>query len=197
MSEPAVPTPGAADGRPHSLGSGIDALRARWGWIVALGLFFIVAGFVALGSVIAATVASVLVVGVMMIVSGIAEIVHAFGVKTWGRFALWLALGLLYVLAGLTVFANPVLAAGVLTLILGAALVASGLLRIFLAFQMKEGTPWGLVALSGAITTLLGAMILAHWPASGLYVLGVLLGIDLIFAGSGWLMMGLGLRKRH
>ena len=72
-----------------------------------------------------------------------------------------------------------------------------GVLRIFLAFHMKNaGSPWGWVALSGIVTFALGCMIIAQWPASSLYVLGVFLGIDLIFIGSGWITMGLALKKR-
>jgi uncharacterized membrane protein HdeD (DUF308 family) len=75
----------ASDTSPNlSLGSGVAALHAKWGWIVALGAVYLVAGFVALGSVVMATVASVIVVGAMMIVAGAAEIIGAFQMKSWG-----------------------------------------------------------------------------------------------------------------
>jgi uncharacterized membrane protein HdeD (DUF308 family) len=170
-------------------------LRAKWGWIVALGVVYLVAGFIALGSVAMATVASVFVVGVMMIVAGVAEVISAFQIKTWGRFLLWVLLGLLYVVAGFVTFQNPLLAAVLLTLILGASLVASGIMRIILAFSMKRETPWIWVALSGVITLLLGGLILARWPVSSLYILGLFLGIDLIVAGASWIGIGLGLRR--
>ena len=73
--------------------SGIQSLRTKWGWIVALGVVYVIVGLVALGSVVTATVASVLVVGIMMVVAGIAEVISAFQVRTWGKFALWLLLG--------------------------------------------------------------------------------------------------------
>ena len=82
------------------------------------------------------------------------------------------------------------------TILLGFSLLASGIMRIVLAFSMKDEMPWIWVALSGAITLLLGLIILAHWPVSGLYILGLFLGIDLIIAGVGWIGIGLGL-KRH
>jgi uncharacterized membrane protein HdeD (DUF308 family) len=177
-------------------GNGIEALRAKWGWIVALGVIYLIAGFVALGSVLMATVASVFVVGIMMLISGFAEVINAFQVKTWGKFFLWLLLGLLYIVAGFVTFQNPLLAAVVLTLVLGFALVASGIMRIVLAFFMKQGAPWGWVALSGVITLALGLIILGHWPVSSLYILGILLGIDLIFAGASWIGVGLTLKRR-
>ena len=73
----------------------VAPLRAKWGWIVALGAVYVVAGVVALGSVVSATAATVLIVGAMMIVSGVAEVINALQVKTWGRFLFWLALGIL------------------------------------------------------------------------------------------------------
>src|SRR6202021_3605363 len=143
-------------------------LRAKWGWIVSLGVVYLLAGFIALGSVVMATVASVFVVGVMMIVAGVAEVFSAFQIKSWGKFLLWVLLGVLYILAGFVTFENPLLAAALLTLILGASLVASGLMRIILAFSMKQETPWTCIVLSGAITLLLGLLILAHCAFSRL-----------------------------
>ncbi len=168
-------------------GSEMAPLRAKWGWIVALGVVYVLAGFIALGSVVMATVASVFVVGAMMIVAGVAEVISAFQVKSWGKFLLWVLLGALYIIAGFVTFQNPLLAAALLTLILGASLVASGIMRIILAFSMKQETPWIWILLSSVITLLLGLLILAHWPVSSLYILGVFLGIDLIMAGAGWI----------
>jgi uncharacterized membrane protein HdeD (DUF308 family) len=176
-------------------GSEMAPLRAKWGWIVALGVVYLLAGLIALGSVVVATVASVLVVGVMMIIAGVAEVFSAFQVKSWGKFLLWVLLGTLYIIAGFVTFENPLLAAALLTLILGASLVASGIMRIILAFSMKQETPWTWILLSGVITLLLGLLILAHWPVSSFYILGLFLGIDLIMAGAGWIGLGFGLHR--
>jgi uncharacterized membrane protein HdeD (DUF308 family) len=176
--------------------SGLAPLRAKWGWIVALGMVYVVVGLIALGSVVIATAAGVLVVGVMMVIAGVAEVFNAFQVKSWGKFLLWLLLGALYIVAGIVTFANPLLAAAVLTLMLGAALVVCGVVRIVLAFSMQQGAPWIWVALSGVITLLLGIIILARWPVSSLYVLGIFLGVDLVIAGASWIGIGLGLRRR-
>jgi uncharacterized membrane protein HdeD (DUF308 family) len=176
-------------------GSDTAPLRAKSGWIIALGVIYLIAGFIALGSVMMATVASVLIVGVMMIIAGVAEVFSAFQIKSWGKFLLWVLLGVLYIVAGFVTFQNPLLAAVLLTLILGASLAASGIMRIFLAFSMKRETPWIWVALSGVITVLLGVLILVRWPVSSLYILGLFLGIDLIMAGAGWVGIGFGLRR--
>ncbi len=174
----------------------LEPLRAKSGWIVALGVVYVIAGLVALGSVVFATVATVFVVGIMMLIAGVAEVINAFQIKTWGKFLLWLLIGVLYIVAGFVTFDNPLLAAAVLTLVLGSTLIASGIMRIILGFNMKEGMPWLWVVLSGVVTLLLGLIIVAHWPVSGLYILGLFLGIDLVFAGIGWIGVGFGLRNR-
>src|SRR5215467_16100990 len=109
-----------------SRSSELEPLRAKWGWILALGVIYVIAGFIALGSVVTATVASVFVVGIMMLVAGVAEVINAFQIKTWGRFLVWLLLGALYIVAGFAAFANPLLAAVFLTLLLAFALIVSG-----------------------------------------------------------------------
>ena len=179
----------------HSLA--LQPLRAKWGWIVALGVIYVIVGLVALGSIATAAVASVFLVGVMMVVAGIAEVLNAFQIRTWGKFPLWLLLGALYIFAGIMTFENPLLAAVLLTFLLGLALVASGAMRLVLAFGMKESTPWTWVAFSGAVTLLLGLVILARWPVSSVYVLGLFLGIDLVIAGASWIGIGLDLRARN
>jgi uncharacterized membrane protein HdeD (DUF308 family) len=185
-------------GSPRSFedASGLEPLRAKSGWIIALGVVYIIAGIIALGSVVLATVATVFVVGIMMVIAGVAEVVNAFQIKTWGRFLLWLLLGALYIVAGFITFENPLLAAAILTLFLGIALIASGIMRIVLAFSMQAVMPWIWVLLSGIITLLLGLVVVAHWPVSSLYILGIFLGVDLVLAGASWIGIGLGL-KRH
>ena len=187
----------ALDTSPNlGLGPGTAALHAKWGWVVALGAVYLVTGFIALGSMVMATVASVFVVGVMMIVAGATEIIGAFQMKSWGKFLIWALLGVLYIVAGFLTFENPLFAAALLTLFLGASLLASGAVRLFLAFNMKSESPWVWVALSAVITLLLGLLILARWPVNSVYILGLFLGIDLIMAGAAWVSLGFALKRR-
>ena len=86
-----------------------------------------------------ATVSAVLIVGIMMLMAGVAEIIAAFSVKGWGKAIFWGLLGALYVVAGIIAFSNPFEAATLLTLMLGIALIVGGLVRIFLAWQHARG----------------------------------------------------------
>jgi uncharacterized membrane protein HdeD (DUF308 family) len=175
---------------------GLEPLRAKPGWIIALGVVYLIAGIIALGSVVFATLVSVFIVGIMMLISGAAEVVNAFQFKSWGRFIIWLLLGVLYIVAGFLTFENPALAAAIFTLFLGFALIASGIMRGILAFSLQRATPWIWVLVSAIVTFLLGLVIVAHWPVSSLYTLGIFLGVDLVIAGAGWIGIGLGLRNR-
>jgi uncharacterized membrane protein HdeD (DUF308 family) len=172
-----------------------DEVRGKWGWFVALGILMIVAGFIALMSVFLATIVSVLIVGWMMIITGVLEIIHGFQIKRWGRFFLEVAIGVLYVVGGFFAVMNPLLASTVLTLFLGILLIAAGVFRVVMAMQMRSGSYWGWIALSGVITLLLGALIVFRRPVSSLYVLGIFLGADLIIAGVSWLTAGLFFRR--
>jgi uncharacterized membrane protein HdeD (DUF308 family) len=172
-----------------------EPLRTKSGWIVALGIVYLIAGLVALSSVALATAVSVFLVGIMMLVSGVAEVLNALQMKSWGKFVLWLLLGLLYILAGILTFENPLLTAKLLTLLLGASLIASGIAKIILAFSVKAGSSW-FVVLAGVITLLVGLVIVAQWPWGSLFVLGIFLAVDLILTGIGWIAVGLGLKPR-
>jgi uncharacterized membrane protein HdeD (DUF308 family) len=161
-----------------------------------LGVFYVLTGLIALSSVALATATTVFVVGVMMLIAGVAQVINAFQLQSGGKALHWGMLGMLYIVAGIMTFENPLLAAMLLTFLVGAMLVASGALRLILAFDIKEEIPWAGVACSGVITMLVGGVFLIHWPVSSVYVLGILLGLDLVFTGSGWILVGLGLKSR-
>lgn len=170
-------------------------LKARWGWIVALGVLFLIGGIVALSSLVTATVASVFIVGIMMTIAGVAEIIHGFRMKSWGQFFWWIVIGALYVVAGFIAFTNPLLASAALTLMLGIGLIAAGVFRGVLAFRLRQESGWVWVLISAIITVIVGLIIVAGWPATSLFTLGIFLGVDLLFAGVAWIFSGLALRK--
>ena len=133
-------SPGMSDAIRGSIGE----LRSKWGWFVGLGIVMLIVGVIALGNLLAATVASVYFVGFMMLIAGGFEIAQSFGVKSWGGFFWWLLGGLLYAVAGIVAFTNPLLASAVLTLILAASLIASGLAAHLDRLQAMAGQRIGL-----------------------------------------------------
>lgn len=179
----------------HALGGAIHRLSVQWKYFVGLGLLATLLGAAALTLVVASTIVSVVTLGVFIVLSGIVEVVIGTRSRSWGRFFLWILAGLLYIAAGASVIAQPLFAASVFTLLLGAGLVATGLIRVWLGLELPPGQPSGMVLFSGAITTALGVLILIGWPGNSLYVLGLMLGLDLIFYGWGWIGFGLFLRR--
>jgi uncharacterized membrane protein HdeD (DUF308 family) len=156
-------------------------------WVcVLLGLVMIVAGFFVLGNVVLATVISTIFIGWISIVAGAFEIVHAFWTKGWGGFIWQILLGILYIAFGIVLVTQPVASALILTYILGLLLLISGFVRIFLGFSHWREAGWVMV-LSGIFGVLAGLVILTGFPVTGFWVLGFLLGVDLIFHGIGWL----------
>jgi uncharacterized membrane protein HdeD (DUF308 family) len=153
---------------------------------VLLGIVFILAGIVVLGDVVVATIISAIVIGMAAIIAGGFEIAHAFWTKGWGGFLWQILLGILYLAFGFVLVSQPVSGALLLTYVLGVLLFLSGLLRIFLALRHWSEAGW-IMLLSGSFAVIMGLIILARWPVSGLWILGLLLGIDLISHGIGWL----------
>lgn len=180
---------------PKSLGGSITEVRSKWGWFVALGIAFLVLGVIAFYNVVIATVASVFFVGWLMLIGAVAEIIHAFGVKTWGSFFWWLLSGIVYAIAGIVTLMNPLLASAVLTFVLAISLIAAGVLRIWVGIKARPDANWGWVVAGGVITLLLGAIIAIGWPVNSLWILGMFLAIDLIFQGWSFIAFGLALRR--
>lgn len=178
-----------------ALKTAIGETRDKWGWFVALGVLLLVFGGIAFGNLFIATVASVYLVGWLMLFAGAVEIVHAFGVKSWGRFFYWLLSGLLYALAGFFAFYNPLLASTVLTLLLAVALIASGVLRTWVGYQHRGEKGSGWIIAAGVVTVLAGVVIAIGWPVNSLWVLGMFLAIDLIFQGWTFIAFGLALKR--
>ena len=166
-----------------SLGTHLVPLRRSWGWLMAAGIALIVLGMAGLGAVALLSLASAIWFGAMILVGGVVVLIDAFRHQGWKSRVLHILIGLLYVAVGLMTFANPLLATASLTLLAGAALVATGVLRLVVAFQNRELPAWRWLALSGALSLLLGGMILAQWPGSSVWVLGTFFAIELIFQG--------------
>ena len=132
--------------------------------------------------------------GVIMLIGGISQVVIAFWAGRWSGFLLQVLVGILYVVVGFMVIDAPVASAASLTLVIAAFLFIGGVIRIVVA--MAERFPgWGWVLLNGAVTLLLGLLIYKQWPLSGVFVIGLFVGIEMIFNGWYWVMLSIGLKK--
>jgi uncharacterized membrane protein HdeD (DUF308 family) len=168
-------------------------LGRLWWLFLVLGLVSVFVGLVAISAAFLATLASVTVFGVLLLAAGIAEVIHAVMVRNLKGFALHLLGAALYLLVGLFMLEDPVRAAAVLTLLLAAYLLVAGVLRVIFALAVQfVGWPW--VLLNGVVDLVLGVMIWREWPGSSLWVIGLFVGIDLLFHGWSWVIMALTVR---
>ncbi|MBP0438603.1 HdeD family acid-resistance protein [Tianweitania sediminis] len=191
ISHASPPNPAATDRR-----LAMGELRHRWGWFVAFGLVLVLLGTVGLLNMLVATVASVYTVAILMLIGAGTQIAHAFSVKSWSGFLLWVLGGVVYAIAGFAALVNPLLASAILTLLLAAALIVSGVVRAWVGFQARPAPNWGWVVLSGAVTFLAGLVIAMGWPVNSLWVLGMFLALDLLFQGWAMIAFGLALKRR-
>src|SRR5262245_29599790 len=187
MSLPSLLSPGGA------IADEVASLRRMWWLLLALGLVTVVVGLLAISSTFVATLASVLVFGWLLLIAGVTEVVHALMVRNGRGFALHLLAAALYLLVGFFILEHPVRAAEVLTLLLAASFLVGGVLRIVFSLTVRfPSWPW--VLLNGVVDLLLGGLIWAGWPESSLWVIGLFVGIDLLFHGMSWVMLALNVR---
>jgi uncharacterized membrane protein HdeD (DUF308 family) len=167
-----------------------SGLSAPPTWVrVLLGLVLVLAGVFVLGDVTLATFISTIFIAVTAIVAGGFEIVHAFWTKGWGGFVWQILLGALYVAFGIVLLNEPVSGTLILTYVLGLVLLLSGFVRVLLSVSHWKDAGWFML-LSGVVGVLAGLVILTGFPMTGLWVLGLLLGIDLVAHGIAWLTYG-------
>ncbi len=174
--------------------AGAAELRRKWGWFVALGIVLVILGMIALGSALFVTLASMLFFGWLMIFGGIVEAVHAFSCKRWSGFFLDLLTGLLYVVVGFIIVNHPLQTAVALTLLIAMFLLFSGIFRIVVAFSVRYQNRWW-IFFHGFIDVVLGFIIWQQWPESSLWIVGMFIGIDMLF--NGWSLVMLGLAAKN
>jgi uncharacterized membrane protein HdeD (DUF308 family) len=169
--------------------------KKHWGWLLGLGIVFLVLGLIGLGLLAVLTMASVLLFGVLVLVGGVLQFAQAFAFKG-GKTSIWnLLMALLYLIVGVLVILNPLGASVVLTLLLAIALIIVGVFRIVLALQMKAHRNWIWPLIGGIITVLLGVLIWATWPGSGLWVLGMFVAVELIVQGFSTILVALAAKQ--
>ncbi len=169
--------------------------RTRWGWFVALGIAQLALGIVAWFDVIAFTIAGVIFIGALLLVAGVFQVVHAFMDREWGGFALHVLVGILYVIGGFLLMDEPLQGSVIITILVSAALIIGGVLRIAIGVQHRHMAGWGLLIIGGIISLIVGVMLYLMLPWSGLWVVGTLIAVELIFHGVSWIQFGLALRR--
>ena len=175
----------------------LHTLQKQWWWLLLLGVLMFILGVVSISSAVymyLTSVAMVILFGITLLLAAIGQIVTSFWAGQWRGSLLHVLGGLLYLVLGFVVLNHPTEAALALTFVLGVAFLIGGLFRIVAALQIKFHN-WGWPLLNGIITLLMGILILKGWPSTGLWVIGMFVGIDLIFNGLAWAMLAFDVRR--
>jgi uncharacterized membrane protein HdeD (DUF308 family) len=171
----------------------LAAFRRNCLWFVLLGMALIIVGFIALGSLVLASRATVTAIGALLLVAGMVEASGAFWCFRWNEVFWYLLSGVLSIVVGGILLWAPIDA--LLALLLACLLMAGGVFKINAAF-IDWSEAWGWPLLSGFIDLVLGLLIWMEWPVSTLWVLGLFVGISLVFRGFNWIGLGVALRSR-
>jgi uncharacterized membrane protein HdeD (DUF308 family) len=162
-----------------------------WYLLLAAGIIAVLGGIFALLNPVAATMTATILAAWFFIVTGIVLLATVFSEMGWGR-RIWTAfLGILGVFVGISILGNPLEGVLTLTLVVGIAFLAEGIVKLIMAFGTR-GTPYfWLVLISGAISVLLGGMILSNFPQSAVTILGILLAVELLSTGAAMIALSL------
>ena len=172
----------------------LQEIGNKWGWFLGVGIVMIILGVIGIGATFAVTVTTVTFFGILILIGGGIQLVDAFkhkGLSLAGK----VVIALLYIAVGYVMVANPLLASSVLTLFIAWSLVAIGIMRILMAIRHHGMPGWVWLLIGGIATTFLGVMILNNWPASGLWVIGLFVAIELIINGWDMVMTGLAAKQ--
>lgn len=170
----------------------LERIKKNAGSTIVIGIIVLIVGFLAMGAPLITGLSIALLIGVMLILGGIAQLV--FSIQT-GKGIFSILFSVLAIIVGGYMLFNPAVALDSLTIILAAYLIVSGIFQAIMAIQIKPIKGWGWMLFSGITSVLLGGMIWSQFPLSGDWAIGLLVGINLFFSGWSLIMTGLAARS--
>jgi uncharacterized membrane protein HdeD (DUF308 family) len=175
----------------------LSHMKDNWWWFALLGVLLVVCGTCAIifpAITVLTTVAVTTVLGILLMVSGVATIVGAFFAGKWSGLLLQLLVGILYLAAGFVVAEDPVNMSLVITVFLSVSFMVLGAFRTVAALVLHF-PQWGWVLLNGVVTLLAGIVIYRNLPYDSFVIIGLLVGIEMLFNGWTWIMLSQVLRN--
>ena len=172
----------------------VQVTRDSWKWYLALGIVLVVTGGFAMVFPLGAAYGIEVFVGILLLISGSAFLINAVASHKQG-FVWQIVLALIYIAVGIMLLVYPLSGVVTLTLVLGICFLVSGTFKSLVALSSRKSQGWGMLLVSGLLGIILGILILASWPSSSAWVIGLLVGIDLLFAGMTMIMLALAARN--
>jgi uncharacterized membrane protein HdeD (DUF308 family) len=168
-------------------------LRDHWLLLFILGIGLEVVGTLSIIFSFLATIWTVTLLGTFLLAGAIIQVVNAVTCRNWRGFTVHLIGGILYGVVGMLMINHPVETAFALTLMVAATFIMVGIIRIIMAATDHfEGWPW--VMLNGFISLFLGIYIWRLFPVDSFWLIGLFVGIEMLFAGMTWIFLAIRIR---
>jgi uncharacterized membrane protein HdeD (DUF308 family) len=174
-----------------------EAVRRYWGLFLVQGLVMLVLGLLALARPMIATLAVEIFAGWLFLVGGIVGLAGMFTARKMPGFVWSLIRAVMAIIIGILLLWRPLAGILTLTLLLAAFFAAQGVAQIIASLSQRAALPgsWAWVLLSGVIDLILAAIIISGWPGTAAWVLGLLVGINLIMSGVALVVTALACRR--
>ncbi|MEM6422680.1 MAG: DUF308 domain-containing protein [Pseudomonadota bacterium] len=182
------PAPGAA-------GETVDRFRQGWKWLLGIGIAMVLGGFLTFLMPVAASVAATLMAGIAMLAGGMLQAAHAWQCEGWKGRLFYAACAALYLIGAFVLLVKPLAGLVALTLLAIAFIIANGVTRLIVAFQMRPAEGWDWLALAGGLSVGLGVLLYGLFPGVSLWLLGLLLGISFVTEGAAYIAVALAAKR--
>ncbi|MDE0929250.1 MAG: HdeD family acid-resistance protein [Halioglobus sp.] len=166
-------------------------LKKNWAWMLSLGIVMVILGVIGLGMTVLFNEIVVMYFGFLLLFGSGVQLMQAFRAEAWKGRVWHVLIALVYIVGGIIAVTEPVIAGMTLALLIAWTLIVIGVLRLFMALQMRGAAGWLWTLLGGVLSVVLGVMIINEWPQSGLWVIGLFVAIEILFAGWSQIMIAL------
>ena len=166
-------------------------LKKHWAWMLSLGIVMVILGVIGLGMTVLFNEIVVMYFGFLLLFGSGVQLMQAFRAEAWKGRVWHVLIALVYIVGGIIAITEPVIAGMTLALLIAWTLIVIGMLRLFMALQMRGANGWLWTLLGGVLSVVLGVMIINEWPQSGLWVIGLFVAIEILFAGWSQIMIAL------
>ncbi|MGZ8953514.1 MAG: HdeD family acid-resistance protein [Methylovulum sp.] len=169
-------------------------LQKHWKIFLAEGVFFVILGTLAIIVPHIFTTAITVFLGWLLLMGGIVQIIRAASIFNMPGFSLWIIIGILQLIIGYFLVTEPTQGSLTLTMLLTVFFAMEGFTKIYLAFVMRPVANWSWVFFSGITALFLAMLVWVGWPDTGTWVLGLLVGINMVFLG--WSLIKISLHHK-
>jgi uncharacterized membrane protein HdeD (DUF308 family) len=172
-----------------------ESVRKNWVWFLILGIVLVVCGLFAISMPLAAGWAVTWVLGWSLIVAGVVQVVQSFSVSSWGGLIWQIIVGLVMLVGGYLVFANPLASLLTVTVLIAWVFLVQGVAQVVMSFRVRPDDGWVWILISGIVSVVVALMIFNRFPTNAAYLPGLLAGISITFNGITYIIISMAARS--